>query len=976
MTLHERPARHSEKVGFDAFISYARGDEAIAAEFQRALARFAKSWYRLRALRIFRDRAVLTTGPRLRETLHDGLRLSRSLILLASPAAAASEWVDEEVRFWRTAKPSGTVFLLVVEGRIGWDPVRGDFAPGRTDCLPPAAYGLFREEPSWGDLRGIGIEELRASPRFVDAVVDVAAPLHGRSKDEMFGEDVRQHRRVRQIVTGTVAVLAVITAFAVTAAIVAVHQRNTAERRAAIAESRELAMRATNTYSSDPHAGSELAVRAVRRYKTAEAVEALRTGLGLNHQRAALRSARGAMSAVAISSDGSEVAAGSEGGEVRLWRPGERGQGRRLLTRPSAVTALGFAPVGRRLVIGDGGGGVVLVDVRTGAAIELRGHTAGPVRTAEFNPDGSRVLTTSDDETARLWDGRTGRLLGSFRDSAAYLDAPHFSRRRGLFVTRTDDQAVVRTVRSGTQVAALDHGAAVAAATFSPDGTRLVTGGFDDTAKLWDVRSGRRIASLAGHREAVRSVAFSPDGSLVATAAHATRVDSDFTARVWAADDGRPVATLRGHTAAIRRVTFLDGVRVLTASYDGTARIWEARTGEQRESLIGHGQTLWDAVSDSAGRTVATAGQDGTVRVWDAGAGEPQLTVPLLNASDAGVLGGGLLAVVADREARIVRLSDGRTVSSLRLPGTHGPLLRVAPDGRRVGIDANGFVTSYDRGRGRWGPSITAEENFYSLDACNRDVSRTLVLRPRPAAPQIRGLTGRRTAVTLRMPLTTWVTSVAFSPDDRYLALATTDGVLRVFDTGTGAELRRLTLADKAFTMVFSPDSAALAVGGGSDLENNSRNTDGRLYDVPSGRLRATFKGHTQAIRAMSFSPDGRALVTAAQDDTARIWDARTGRELHELRGHTGEVWAAEFSPNGEFVVTAGGDRTARVWRVSTGQPVAVLRGPGDSVGSVHFDGGGTRVVATSSDGVRVFASDLFGDADALLAAARRQGVE
>jgi hypothetical protein len=158
----------------------------------------------------------------------------------------------------------------------------------------------------------------------------------------------------------------------------------------------------------------------------------------------------------------------------------------------------------------------------------LRGHT-GTVGTVAFSPDGTRVLTGSWDNTARLWDAATGTAVATLAGHTGF----------------------------------------VAAVAFSPDGTRVLTGSEDNTARLWDAATGTAVATLAGHTASVRAVAFSPDGTRVLTGSE------DKTARLWDAATGRAVATLAGHMERVWAVAFSpDGTRVLTGSLDNTARLW------------------------------------------------------------------------------------------------------------------------------------------------------------------------------------------------------------------------------------------------------------------------------------------------------------------------------------------------------------------------------------------------------------------
>ena len=191
--------------GYDLFISYSRADEAMASLLQRELQRFAKPAFRLRGLRVFRDNDSLSANPALWDSIVGALGASRHLLVLASPEAAASQWVNREVEHWRSIRPPGDSLLLAVtRGEVVWDPTLGAFDARSSTALPPALLDAFAEEPRYVDLRGAESTRARGGkdPRIAAAVADLAAPLHGRPKDQLVGEDLRQHRRLLRLTRG------------------------------------------------------------------------------------------------------------------------------------------------------------------------------------------------------------------------------------------------------------------------------------------------------------------------------------------------------------------------------------------------------------------------------------------------------------------------------------------------------------------------------------------------------------------------------------------------------------------------------------------------------------------------------------------------------------------------------------------------------------------------------------------------------
>ena len=204
---------------------------------------------------------------------------------------------------------------------------------------------------------------------------------------------------------------------------------------------------------------------------------------------------------------------------------------------------------------------------------QLIGHT-DDLRSASFSPDGKRVVTASDDKTARVWDADTGKPVGE----------------------------------------PMKHGGVVRSASFSPDGKRVVTASADKTARVWDADTGKPVGEPMTHGEAVNSASFSPDGKRVVTASE------DKTARVWDADTGKPVGEAMAHGGWVSSASFSpDGRRVVTVSPpDNTARVWDADTGKPVGEPMTHGEAVNSASFSPDGKRVVTMSADKTARIWNA----------------------------------------------------------------------------------------------------------------------------------------------------------------------------------------------------------------------------------------------------------------------------------------------------------------------------------------------------------------------
>ncbi|HEX7941662.1 MAG TPA: WD40 repeat domain-containing protein [Gemmatimonadaceae bacterium] len=240
----------------------------------------------------------------------------------------------------------------------------------------------------------------------------------------------------------------------------------------------------------------------------------------------------------------------------------------------------------------------------------------GAVLSAVFSLDGTRVVTASEDETARVWDAATGKPLTDPLVHHDQVVSAAFSRDGRHVVTASWDQtAQVWDATTGRPIIVpLAHQGRVVSVALSPDGERVVTASDDKTAQVWNAATGQLITRLLEHRATVCSAAFSPDGKRVVTASH------DKTARVWDAATGKPLTGPLEHRGWVWSAAFSpEGTRVVTASYDKTARVWDAATGKPLTRSLAHRDCVGSAGFSRDGMRVVTASWDRTARVWDVG---------------------------------------------------------------------------------------------------------------------------------------------------------------------------------------------------------------------------------------------------------------------------------------------------------------------------------------------------------------------
>ncbi len=229
-------------MAFDAFISYSHAaDGRLAPALQSGLQQFARPWNRMRAIRVFRDKTGLSVTPGLWSAIVAALDSSDHFILLASPAAANSNWVAKEVEHWLARGLAQRLLIVLTDGDIVWDAVAGDMDWNRTNALPGVLRGKFHEEPFWIDLRwALHDEQLSLrNAKFQSAVADLSATLRGIPVDQLKDEDVKQHRKATTLRRAAVAGLVTLSIGLLAAAAIALRQQGLAEQNARAAQAAE-----------------------------------------------------------------------------------------------------------------------------------------------------------------------------------------------------------------------------------------------------------------------------------------------------------------------------------------------------------------------------------------------------------------------------------------------------------------------------------------------------------------------------------------------------------------------------------------------------------------------------------------------------------------------------------------------------------------------------------------------------------------
>lgn len=954
---------------YDAFISYRRDEPDLgwakwlhgALETYRVPRELVAKGLPRRLTRVFRDEEDLSADADLSSQITAALEQSKFLIVVCSPRAVESRWVNAEVEHFRKLGRHDKILALLIEGEPRESfpkalvEIRKTVVEQGADGAATTREVIEDVEPLAADVRPERSDQ-KAHVLRGHARLRLLACILGCRFDDLRQRDAeRRAKRLRTIGAGLAALVLVmvgLTGFALA-------QRSEAKRQAGIAEQKAEAESKARQLASEKTAevvkksdeiewasyvaNVEVAAASFdqrqwdRLRQRLDAAPPSRRGWEWwwlhaqsdNSVFAITYSRRGAAS-VAIRADGSQLV--SIAGLAATVHDAETGV---VLTKlkghTSPLTCVAVSRDGKWIVTGSEDGAARVWDAATGAGLaELVGHS-DRLNSVAFNSDSTWIVTASRDGSARVWSIEARTTLVDVKAHGP-LNSAELSPDGTRVLLKSDNSVLVSDAASGESLYEL---VGIRSASFSPDGSQIAAGA-DGPALVQDMKTGAISTKLRGHPQWVNSVAFSPDGTRIVTASE------DSTARVWDAKSGASLAELKGHSGRVKSAAFSpDGSWIVTASADTTARVWDASTGTSLGELRGHKDTVCFAEFISNGARVVTASEDTTARVWEVRAGHTSIELAHRRERDTPVAFSPDGRRIVSVGAGTAQVSDAATGARLaELKGHTGYVFSAAfnPDGTRI-VTASTDKTArvWDAENGASLAELTGHTSSVVRAAFSPDGTRIVTASSDKTARVWDAATGNCLAELRGHPKPVYL--AVFSPDNNRVLTACEETV-RVWTSANWAVISEW--VPLGFPMAgFSPESTRVLICSGLDSP--------QVRGVYGATEVVRLEGPIQASAA--FSPDGTRVIGAARNGTARVWDATTGSILTELKGHTETVNSAVFSPDGARIVTASNDGTARVWDAATGASLAEIKGHASYVRSAAFSPDGTRIVTASEDG-------------------------
>ena len=883
---------------YDAFLSYSHTSDAqTVRELRASIESFGRPFFRSRSFLVWHDRANLSMSDALWNEIAAALDQSRSLLVILSPAAAKSPWVNREVEHFLIEKDRARVGLVLSQGRTPW--TDGKDVLNATDCaVSKNLFDLFSaggDQPNVIDLRPYREPNgtlRKKSETYEELIASIAASISGRRKDELYGAHLRSLRRRVVVLFGMFVLFALLSCVAYWYALRATRQ-----------EQIERAGRATALAARPGHEREALqaaippAVWALGQYKApAQTTEGIVAAIDAELRSRELSGHSGEVVEGLFAPDGRTVVTASSDKTVRVWT----GDGRlrsTLHTADAPIEAAAFAHDGTLFATATTEGSITIWETDGWAARPSFSCGCRRPRSLVFSPDDSELLVACEGGQTASWslEGVAGRV----RVEGHYADYSPHGTRIATAVASRDGRDTVVVWESQARVHERAFEDAVHSVAFHPtlDGVLLVT--WDRYAGIWNTRTNQ--LQTFSHPERVERARFSPDGARIVTAS------ADGT-RLWDSD-GTMRDLLIAHRRYIISATFSpDGEQVLATGGDGTARIWSPRATQARARFGQGGPRIRWVGADAA--ELVSLDVDGAVRILAIGTDAPRVLIARAVGVTVDPRHNRVIAVDQDGGISTYESTSGRQLAFAS--GDGRPLWRASfsPDrARYIGVrsDRTAFLAQTDRGSPSKEVGDGALSEIHDAVFCG-DGTRLVTASSSGEVALVDGATGR---VDARFPVQgSTPTAVDCTRDGARVLAAHSDGRTLLWNGASAGIVATLPVRAPAKAAAFSPNGRRLVVG---DIDG-----DLLVFDARSGTRIAVLSPHAKSVTHLAYAANGDRFLSSSEDGTVRVWEEGSNELMATLRVADQDALYADFTrADGEELIVGDGGGGASLFSIA-----------------------------------------------------------